>query len=104
MVDPEIRGLAFGILFCCQNLSLVLFSLVIGILHDRTEDKDSGYFYVMIFFIGCWFTSYLCSLGLLMKDNHSGKELMMSKKEKQRAKMSLEGEALDKEEPLLPEY
>ena len=39
-----------------------------------------------------------------MKDNHSGKELMMSKKEKQRAKMSLEGEALDKEEPLLPEY
>jgi nitrate/nitrite transporter NarK len=48
VVPEKVQGTAFGIVFSSQNLMLTIIPLIIGAIHDATEEVKKGYFWTEI--------------------------------------------------------
>ncbi len=60
VVDEKFHGTAYGLMSCVQNFSLVVSPMLIGFIHDRTEDDYYfGYFWVGVFYMGMGACSFL---------------------------------------------
>jgi len=79
IIDDEIEGTAYGILYSLVNFSLAVIPLIIGIIHDHFSDDLDGYFWVWVFLTLLTIISSFASIAILCLDKKYGNK--MSKKD-----------------------
>lgn len=77
VVDSEVIGTAYGVIYAAGNLGLVVFPIIVGCIQENTE-KDHGYFWVNIFLSSFASLSLCLSLIIYYYDHQSGSVLHSS--------------------------
>lgn len=67
VVEPQTVGTAYGICTAIQNIGLVIAPTVVAKIKENTT-KGSGYFWVLIFFVGVNVVGLICNLYLYYID------------------------------------
>lgn len=67
LIDEELLGLAFGILYSLLNLAEFVFPIILGYVYDETNAED-GYFWFSFFFVGNSVVALIFGIVLYIKD------------------------------------
>ena len=68
LVPEENLGFAYGIMYACQNASITIVPIFVGVLHKHTIKYQHGYLFPGYFFIFWGCISLLLNLGLWYQD------------------------------------
>lgn len=75
VVEEKVTGTAFGIVICLQNLMLTIIPLIMGGIHDATEEFHQGYFWTEICLAGLAVAGILLTIWIYFVDIKTGKRL-----------------------------
>ena len=71
VVDEELIGSAYGMVFANGNLNLVIFPIIIGYIHESTV-RQGGYFWISFFLAGLGTVGIFTGLWLHVNDKKNG--------------------------------
>jgi len=60
IVEKKVVGTATGLMTCCSNLTQTVLPIILGVIHDYTEDFHFGYFWTAVT------VSFLVAVGLIL--------------------------------------
>jgi len=75
VAQPETRGLAYGLIQGVQNGFLATGIPLLGLLHDRTEYKNHGYYYPQLVLLICTALALVVNLFVKKEDKVEGGKL-----------------------------